>query len=57
MTFGKGLKSAEDTVSIHATLAGGDAARCSRGDARDKVSIHATLADGDFCKTKLYNAG
>ena len=24
MTFGKGLKSAEDTVSIHATLAGGD---------------------------------
>ena len=24
MTFGKGLRSAEDTVSIHATLAGGD---------------------------------
>ena len=24
MTFGKGLRSAEDTVSIHATLSGGD---------------------------------
>ena len=24
MTFGKGLRSAEDTISIHATLAGGD---------------------------------
>ena len=46
MTFGKGLKSAEDTVSIHATLAGGDGALLHLMTV-SVVSIHATLAGGD----------
>ena len=46
MTFGKGLRSAEDTVSIHATLAGGDGCRTAE-NGHFRVSIHATLAGGD----------
>ena len=37
-------------VSIHATLAGGDAAKAEHEHYRvENVSIHATLAGGDFC--------
>lgn len=47
MTFGKGLKSAEDTVSIHATPAGGDGFLVGGRVKHVNVSIHATLAGGD----------
>ena len=56
MTFGKGLRSAEDTVSIHATLAGGDGALLHLMTV-SVVSIHATLAGGDIFTThkRLYS--
>ena len=41
------LTSIAVTVSIHATLAGGDLTTKTEVEATDRVSIHATLAGGD----------
>ena len=45
---------ARSPVSIHATLAGGDAGILCLSCLPQKVSIHATLAGGDYGNEQIY---